>query len=240
MNDTSTTNLQPTKFLDYDHAAVANFVRDHCAADAAVKDRAVQLYYAVRDAIRYDPYDVPSSPDGFKASSVVRKGSGYCVAKAVLLAAALRSCAIPARLGFADVTNHLSSPKLNRLMGCNLFIYHGYTEMYLDRRWVKATPAFNKSLCSRFHVQPLEFSGDHDSLFHPYDAKGRKHMEYVRDHGSFADLPCERIISAYRKQYPGMFERLRELAAGPPLHDPLFAAGTPGKCPPGRRICTRI
>ena len=142
---------------------------------------------------------------------MVKKGSGYCVAKAVLLAAAARQQSIPARLGFADVTNHLSTPKLRQIMKSDIFIYHGYTELFLNENWVKATPAFNLSLCSRFNVKPLEFDGINDSLFHEYDTLGQKHMEYLDDHGHFADLPFDRIFDAYEKQYPGILASFRSL-----------------------------
>jgi transglutaminase-like putative cysteine protease len=141
-----------------------------------------------------------------KASSILQKKSGYCVSKAVLLAAVARHQQIPSRLGFADVTNHLSTAKLRERMGTDLFIYHGYTEMYLNGKWVKATPAFNLSLCIRFKVKPLEFDGTKDSIFHECNTLGQKHMEYVRDHGHFADLPFEEIFEAYGKTYPKFFE----------------------------------
>ena len=93
-------------------------------------------------------------------------------------------------------------------MGTDLFVYHGYTEMYLNEKWVKATPAFNLSLCTRFNVKPLEFDGTEDSIFHEFNAFGQKHMEYVRDHGHFADLPFEELFTAYRKIYPKFFENI--------------------------------
>ncbi len=198
--------LQPTFFLDFDHAEVAGFADIVCKNAMTATEKAVALYYAVRDQIRYDPYDLRYSQPAMKASAVLNKQSGYCVAKAVLLAAVGRQQGIPCRLGFADVTNHLSTARLRAMMGTDLFIYHGYTEMYLSNQWVKATPAFNLSLCSKFAVLPLEFDGIHDSVFHAYDAHGQKHMEYVRDHGHFADLPFARIFAAYGSTYPRFFE----------------------------------
>lgn len=198
--------LQPTFFLDYTAQSVETFSTQNCDPTVNPKEKAIQLYYSVRDLIRYDPYDLQPQRSALKASTVVEKGSGYCVAKAVLLTALARKNDIPARLGFADVTNHLSTPRLKKIMKSNLFIYHGYTEFFLENKWVKATPAFNLSLCKKFHVKPLEFDGINDSLFHEFDARGLRHMEYVRDHGSFADLPFDRIFSAYEKQYPGMLE----------------------------------
>ncbi len=202
--------LIPTFFLDYNSGNIANFTDQICSENMTPTECAIALYYAVRDQIKYDPYDLQDSRDALKASSVVKKKSGFCVAKAVLLAAACRRHGVPSRLGFADVSNHLSSKKLREMMDTDLFVYHGYTEIYLHDKWVKATPAFNLELCGRFNVKPLEFDGIHDSIFHEYDALGQKHMEYVREHGHFADLPFEMLFKIYRDTYPKYFEYRKE------------------------------
>lgn len=198
--------LRPTFFFDYLSENITSFTTTACAGLSTPIDKATALYYAVRDEIKYDPYDLEYSRNAMRASSVLAKGSGYCVAKATLLVAAGRSAGIPCRLGFADVLNHLSSPKLRQKMKTDLFVYHGYTEFYLNSRWVKATPAFNLSLCTKFQVKPLEFDGTEDSIFHEFDSTGRKHMEYVHDHGTFDDLPFERIFGAYIQTYPDFLE----------------------------------
>jgi hypothetical protein len=105
-------------------------------------------------------------------------------------------------VGFADVRNHLTTPRLRQLMGTDLFYYHGYTELYLDGKWVKATPAFDRGLCEKFGVRPLEFDGREDSLFHPFDVSGRRHMEYVRDRGPAADVPVADILETFTRFYP--------------------------------------
>ena len=202
--------LEATFYLDYYSRKVSEFSKSVCTGVASPVEKAIALYYAVRDQIRYDPYDLQYSRTAMRASSVVEKKSGYCVSKAVLLAAVARHQRIPSRLGFADVTNHLSTAGLKKLMGTDLFIYHGYTEMLLNSKWVKATPAFNLSLCTRFNVKPLEFDGKEDSLFHEFDTLGQKHMEYVRDHGHFADLPFDRVFSAIDQTYPKLFENFAE------------------------------
>ncbi len=200
--------LEPTFFLDFNTEELADFAEQVCANSKTPLERAVALYYAVRDQIKYDPYDLKYSRTAMKASSVLKKRSGYCVSKAVLLAAMGRQQQIPCRLGFADVTNHLTTPKLREKMGTDLFVYHGYTEMFLNDKWVKATPAFNLSLCNRFNVKPLEFDGTADSIFHECNTLGQKHMEYVREHGHFADLPFEKLFAAYFIVYPKFFEHL--------------------------------
>jgi transglutaminase-like putative cysteine protease len=126
------------------------------------------------------------------------------VAKAALLAAASRAVGLPSRLGFADVRTHLTTERMRRAMGTDLFVFHGYAELYLEGRWVKATPAFNRTLCERFDVAPLEFDGRHDSLFQQADRQGHRYMEYVRDRGQFDDLPLATIHAAFVEHYPAL------------------------------------
>lgn len=200
--------LNPTYFLDFTSPVVEEFAKRTCAGAKTPTERATKLYYAVRDEIRYDPYDLSPSRATYTASSVLTKGTGYCVAKAVALTALGRQQGIPSRLGFADVRNHLSTRRLRELMNSDTFYYHGYTEFLLNDVWIKATPAFNLSLCERFKVRPLDFDGIHDVIFHEFNEDNQKHMEYLRDHGSFIDLPYEEIFSCYQQHYPTMLKKL--------------------------------
>lgn len=211
--------LQPAVSIDSDHPAVVALAQESCAGIDDARERAVALYYVVRDDFRYDPYGVDQSPRGFLASTVIEKGGGYCVPKATLLAAVCRAVGIPARVGFADVRNHLTSPRLMELMGSDIFVYHGYADLWIDGKWVKATPAFNLSLCEKVGVRPLEFDGRADSLFHPLDLSGRRHMEYLRDHGSFADVPIETIIKAWRATYATSADWTPETLSGGKLFE---------------------
>lgn len=200
--DVPAATLAPTALIDSDHPSVAAFASAHAkgADDVA---RACALHLAVRDGFRYDPYRIDLSVDGMRASAVLAAGHGWCVNKATLLAASARAAGIPARLGFADVRNHLSTERMRREMQTDVFVWHGYTELWLDGAWRKATPAFNLGLCERFGLVPLEFNGHDDSLYHPFDREGRRHMEYVRERGSFDDVPLARIAADFRAAYPG-------------------------------------
>jgi transglutaminase-like putative cysteine protease len=196
--------LGPTGTIESTHPDVVAFVEQHASGAADPRDRAVALYYAVRDGLRYDPYTAEVSESRLKASATLAAGRGWCVAKAVVLAACCRSVGIPARLGFADVRNHLSTARMRDRMQTNVFYWHGYTSIHLDGRWIKATPAFNAGLCEKFRLRPLEFDGRHDSIFHPFDRDGNRHMEYVRDRGEFADVPFEAMLATFREHYPGL------------------------------------
>ena len=199
--------LAPSEFMDSAHPAVREFALASIGSATKDQEKAVRLYYAVRDSFRYDPYSVKDSRRLFMASDVLAVKAAFCIPKANLLAAAARAVGIPAGIGLADVRNHLTTQKLRDLMGSDLFVHHGYTVLWLNGRWVKCTPAFNIELCGKFGVLPLEFDGEHDSLMHPFDAKNQRHMEYLRDHGIFAEFPFDRVLGDFRRLYPGFFKQ---------------------------------
>ena len=124
----------------------------------------LQLYSVIRDTIIYDPYVNFADPANFRASGVLAAGRGFCIGKSALLAASARVIGVPARVGYADVRNHLTSPRLYEKIKTDIFLWHSYTELYLSERWVKATPAFDRALCERVGLKPLEFDGATDSL----------------------------------------------------------------------------
>ena len=193
--------LTPSETIDSDHPAIRRFAENTAGQAASPEAAARQLYYAVRDGIRYDPYAIDLSVKGLRASATLAKGRGWCVPKAVLLAAACRAVGIPARLGFADVRNHLSTARMRAQMQTDVFYWHGYTALYLDGRWLKATPAFNIELCERFRLHPLEFNGKDDAIYHPFDLAGNRHMEYLAYRGEFRDVPIEEIRDTFNEAY---------------------------------------
>jgi len=201
MNSEMQPYLQPSLAIDCDSGAVAAFARKNAGNSADPRAQAVSLYYAVRDGIRYDPYTIDLSIEGIRASATLKSGRGWCVAKAILLAACCRATGIPARLGFADVRNHLTTQRMRDQMKTDLFFWHGYASIYLEGVWVKATPAFNIGLCERFRLKPLDFDGLGDSIYHPFDLEGKRHMEYLAYRGEFADVPIDEIAETFRREY---------------------------------------
>ena len=194
--------LRSDDVINFDHPLVQAFANEHASDSADPVDISVNLYYAVRDKIRYDPYSFRPTPEGHRASLTVEQKRGYCVMKAVTLAAVARYKGIPARLGFGNVKNHLMSPRLLEYLKSDLIVFHGYTELFLDGKWVKATPAFNKGVCRAFKVAPLDFNGRDDSLFQENNGSGGKFMEYTHEWGAFAELPIELMGTELMKAYP--------------------------------------
>ena len=194
----------PGEFIDNDHASVQAFARANVTAKASPREMARTLYTAVRDGIRYQPYLDFTDSEVFRASSVLAAGFGYCVGKAALYASACRSVDIPARVGFADVRNHLATPKLIESMGTDLFAWHGYAEVHIDGAWRKATPTFNASLCDKLGVKALDFDGHTDALLHPFDGAGRDYMRYEVDHGAFHEVPAKFLMAEMARYYPSL------------------------------------
>jgi transglutaminase-like putative cysteine protease len=187
--------LCPTELIDSDHPDIIDFALRTVGDERDPLAKALKIFYAVRDDIRYSPYTMVLTREAFMASATLDVG-------------------LPTRLGYADVRNHLATKRLLEVLGTDLFTYHGYTEFFLDGKWVKATPAFNLSLCEKFHVLPLDFDGHNDSIFHPFDKAGRKHMEYVLDRGIYADVPFDDIKANFLETYPGVYDEYADHAPG--------------------------
>ncbi|WP_431045528.1 transglutaminase-like domain-containing protein [Streptomyces sp. P1-3] len=197
--------LARTAFLDHDSPEVRRFVRQALrGAGTGDRERAVRLYYAVRDQIRYEIYGADLTRRGLTASQVVRTGKGLCIHKSVLYVSALRCVGIPGRLVFTDVRNHLSSEAVREFIGGDIFHYHALTSLRLDR-WIRATPVFNRLLCRLYRIEPMEFDGTADSVYHPYDERGGTHMELIKEHGEFDDLPYDEVLAGLRREHPRIF-----------------------------------
>ncbi len=197
-----TASLRPTLVIDSDHPSVQAFAFETVGPVSQPREQAVLLYQAVRDKFRYDPYRIDLTTRGMSASQVISQGFGWCIPKAVLLAAACRVVGIPARVGLADVRNHMSTARLREKMGTDVFYRHGYTAIHLNGQWVKATPAFNIELCQKMRLHPLEFDGTADSIYHPFDLDGQRHMEYIAMHGEHDDLPLSELRDVFSHHYP--------------------------------------
>lgn len=212
MSDSLVPYLAATPFYDFDQPLVQSWV------DQVLKDTpedpveiAKTLYLAARDTVNYNPYVFSTDPQTLSASHVLSTRQSYCIPKAVLLGAAARYKGIPARLGLADVKNHISSPRLVEYLRSDIFRMHGYIELYLNGQWVKATPAFNKRLCLIMKVEPLAFDGVNDSVFQKFSDDGIQQMEYINDHGVFSDVPHDFIMTGIRSAYPHLFDQQAEL-----------------------------
>ena len=206
--------LKSTEFLDSDHDSVREYAEKNTVGASNDTERAIKLYYAVRDDFQYDPYVLDLRRESLRASKLLTKKRGYCVEKAVLLAAAARSVGIPSRLSFYIVRNHIATEKLAKALEKDYLVFHGAAEMFLEGKWVKATPAFNRRLCDFLGVDPIEFDGTSDAIFQEYDRKGNVFMEYLHEYGAFDDMPYQMFLDELEKHYPHITNNPRFVTDG--------------------------
>ena len=185
--------LHSTELIDSGHPAIRQQAEELLNGLETDAEKAVALFYFVRDHIRYNPFMQRFLPEHFRASDTLGRGEGFCIQKAVLLAALSRAAGIPARLRFAVLKNHLLPDRLASLLKGKELPDHGFTELYLDGRWVRANPSFDIETCRDFII-PVEFDGKHDALFNSHTRDGRMHIEYVLFRDSYDDVPVDEIV----------------------------------------------
>lgn len=203
--------LRATAIIDCDNESIRRKAEELTKSQQRTADKAKSLFYFVRDEIKYQPYVLSDLPEHFLASGILERGEGFCVQKAVLLVALARAVGIPARIHFAAIRNHLAPEKIRELLGTNLFAAHGYSELYIEGRWVKATPAFDLEMCQENRIIPVEFDGECNATFHSQNQDGELHIEYVQDHGHYDDFPFDEMMKIRIQSLgTGYFERMKQ------------------------------
>lgn len=199
------TYLDSTYFLDFEDQRIQEIVAEFDSQLLSQKEKAIGLYLKIRDGWRYDPYSISLKKDHYKASNIAGKSSGNCVDKSVLLVACLRALSIPAHIHLGKVKNHIAVERLIEKFGSNELTPHGMVNVQLNGKWLKMSPAFNKELCERFKVEPLDFDGENDSFLQQYNIEGSLFMEYTEDYGFFEDVPVEFMKQNVQEHYPHIF-----------------------------------
>jgi hypothetical protein len=196
--------LKSTEFLDFYHPNF-NAVEQIFNSQNSNLELVIDLYNWVRDAFIYDPYHLDITQNGLTASSVLSKKRAWCVEKSILLASLARKFGFPSKLGFAIVKNHLEISKLKDFLKREEIVFHGYCSIFVNDKWVKCTPAFDKRICAWNKVNVLQWDGVHDAMFQEF-SEGKKFMEYLHFYGEFDDVPINLMNEEMRKYYPHLFE----------------------------------
>ncbi len=197
---------QATGYLDFNHDKVKQFIREYDKGGTD-RERAVQFYYAVRDHFIYDPYHLDLRPGALKASVILNKKRAWCVEKSIVLTACLRAIGIPARLGYGIVINHIGVERLKKILKRDEIVFHGYVQTWIDEKWVKTTPAFDKNVCRLSGVPPLKWDGESDAMMQSY-VRDEKFMEYTHFYGEFQDVPVDLMNDEMKRYYPHLFDEI--------------------------------
>ena len=195
--------LQPSEFFDFDNSSVNKKAFEITKDFDNEKEKAIALFYWVRDEIKYNMRTyIPQVKENFKASVTLTRGNGFCVSKSILLSSFARAIGIPARIHLVDLINHKISQKIIDFMGHNVMYYHGYSEFFLNGKWVKLTPSFDQATAINGGFLPMcEFDGECDAVFPKYDDNGNQFGEYLMDRGVHANLPLDDIAKVFEEKY---------------------------------------
>jgi len=185
--------LRATLTIEADHKKIIETVTNVTRGCVSDEEKAVKLFYFVRDSIRYNIYMISVFIEDFKASRILEWGKAYCVQKAVLLTALGRAAGIPSRLVFARIRNHKLPAHILEMMGTNTFPRHGYNQFFLNGRWVSAAATFDKVLCEKNGLPTVEFDGKTDAILPEKDLKGAPYIEYIEKFSPKEDLPFDWI-----------------------------------------------
>ncbi len=199
--------LKPTSIIDCDHPAIVRTVEDLTRECITTGDKAVQLFYYVRDKCHYNMYDISDDRKSYRSSWILEKGQGWCMPKAILFTSLCRAAGIPSRLILTSICNHKSPPEAVEMMGTNVFFPHVYNHIYINGHWIKAAPTFNYDICKRIGVSAVEFDGVHDAVLPQLDLEGGLYIEYLDDYGVFADVPWTLIFEIGYKIYGDSMRR---------------------------------
>ncbi|MFX0082103.1 MAG: transglutaminase family protein [Candidatus Hodarchaeota archaeon] len=196
--------LQPTEFFDFNKSSVNKKAKEITENLKTEKEKAIALFYWVRDEIKYNMLTyIPQIKENFKASVTLRRRNGFCVSKSILLSSFARAVGIPARIHLVDLINHKISPRIADFMGTWTMHYHGYSELYINGKWVKLTPSFDQGTAIKGGFLPMcEFDGECNAVFPEYDDNGNRFGEYVLDRGTHVDLPLDEIAQVFEDKYP--------------------------------------
>lgn len=199
--------LKPTYFINSDSETVIDLANELAKDTKNIIEKAVNIFYWTRDEILYNPYETfTPEKEKNRASHIISLKKGWCVQKACVLAALARALRIPSRLHFADIRNHIVPEKLKKLMGTDLFVFHGYAELYLNDQWFNAVPAFNITMCQKLGLPTVEFDGIdvNKGSLSKTTPNGQMYIEYITDRGVFSDLPLEKIFKISAAYYEGL------------------------------------
>ncbi len=193
--------LLPTYCLDSDYPDIGELVAKLIEPTDSDSEKARKLFYYVRDSIHYDMYAATNHGDAYKASSILQKGRGYCLQKAIILAAMGRAAGIPSRLVLVAIKNYKAPPEVFTVMKSDIFFPHAYNQFYINSNWISAAATFDKSICEKINVPWVDFDGLSDAILPAQDYSGQPYIEYVDKYGVFADVPWGLILEKLPHYY---------------------------------------
>jgi transglutaminase-like putative cysteine protease len=192
--------LAPSRFVESTHAAIVEHVAFLDLEALAPRARAARLFEHVRSDVRYD-FLAKFGEDDYLASNVLASGRGFCVQKAVLLAALGRAAGIPTAIVLCDMRDHALPERIAQALRTDVMHHHGLNAFHLDGRWVSVDASLDPKFLDRKRLARVAFDGTADALLPKATLDGARAAEYLVFHGRYADLPFAETTQAFLDGY---------------------------------------
>ena len=192
--------LAPAETIDSDAPEIVSAVESLDLGDASPAERAVAIFNHVRDSIEYE-FAIRNTPREYKASFTIQDGRGFCVRKAIVVAAMCRAAGIPSVIILSNMRDKSLSPRIIDMLGTDVMHNHGLAGVFLDGQWLKLDASLSPELVAKKRYRLVEFDGKSDALQSDTTLTGSPHMEYVAYHGTYTDLPYKQMMRGFDEGY---------------------------------------
>jgi transglutaminase-like putative cysteine protease len=198
--------LEPTRYIDSDHADVIARARRLTEGCASEREKLERIYYFVRDM----PYDILASfrylAEGKRqASDVLQAGHAFCMGKASSFVALCRAAGIPARVGFQQLhcpDKPFMSEEVRRLWGDRTLPWHSLGEAYLDGKWLKLDATIDAPTANaKGRPYTREFDGEHDipTVEGPILKELDSHADYPTEVAEWYEAMAREVMRAVER-----------------------------------------
>jgi len=211
--------LLPQTFIDSASPELQALAALITEGSVSKRELAIRAFEHIRDSVPYE-FMAKFRPDQYRAMHVLDAGRGFCVQKAVLLAALLRACGIPSALVLGNLKDHTMPRRIVKALGTNVMHGHGFTAVWLDGEWLLVDASHDARFATRKGYELVSWDGACDALIAATALDGRRHAQFVALQGVFLDLPFEALLKLFAEAY-AEFDLEALAAAGLPVADML-------------------
>ena len=151
-----------------------------------------RLFDFVRDRIIYDFAPEIKGPEDWQASTILKRGSGFCHQKAILLTAFLRASRLPAALVFQNVMDHvILNSRYEKLLPNGRLPLHALVAVNIKDKWYRLDATLDAELCRKKAYRLAKVIPGEETLLPKATLKGNPHFTIESELGYFESYPLE-------------------------------------------------
>jgi hypothetical protein len=185
-----TTCLTSSAIFDFDNQLIQSKINQLKIDGSDPWGKTKQIFDFVRDNIVYDFAPDIIGLSSWYASVILKKGSGFCHQKAIVLTAMLRGAEIPTCLVFQNVKDHiLFNTRFKDLIPGGMLPLHALVAVNISNKWYRLDSTLDSNLCNKkgYHVSQIEIGKE--TLLPTHTLDGHQHFSIEKELGYFEIYP---------------------------------------------------